>query len=485
MQELFRSRNLLVRSRPAADTSRWVIAFDSFTDSGFAGTGLLAGTGLGAIKSERRAFGEDYLVSRDISVISVLGRDNRWYQYPEMQQALSRIAAATRGAGRVVAYGSSMGGYAAARFADALNADTVLALSPQYSCDPGKVPFEQRWRWHTRRIRWRPELDGPIRSRARTYVAFDPHISSDARHAALIARDAGCDLIEVPDGGHPVAAQLNQLGLLTGMIPDILAGTFDVAAFRDATGRATPARQDIYRSDNLAVRRMGGGDPGRIIVTFDTHSSESERPLERAAWLQAYLASLGIAVIAAVGRGSHWYQYPDIGDAVAKIAEQTAGVPRVIAYGSGMGGYAALRFADIVGAQDVVAFSPHYSRDPSVAPFERRWRSAARSVAWRPDMNGPLHCRAQPLVFYDPVHRADARHAALIARDTPTRLVELPYCGSPVNTYLHQAKLLYDIIPAVLGRSFDVDAFQREALARRGQTDIYRTERLLRFWPFR
>src|SRR5690606_30202022 len=123
---------------------------------------------------DRPGFGEEFLRNAGISAIHVMGVREDWYQYPEMPAAMQAVRQATAGAERVMTYGSSMGGYAALRFADAAGANAVLAISPQYSIDPKKMPFETRWHQESQRIQWRPEIDGRIVCDSYPVIVFDP-----------------------------------------------------------------------------------------------------------------------------------------------------------------------------------------------------------------------------------------------------------------------------------------------------------------------
>lgn len=212
--ELHRSRNLVVRRIPAADTSRWVVTFDNY------------GAGHGF---SRPAFGEAFLKAAGISAVHVMGRSEDWYQYPDTAEALAAVRAALAGAARVITYGSSMGGYAALRFADAVGATGVLALSPQYSVDPLKVPFEQRWLQDGARIRWRPEIDGELTCAVPALVAYDP-FDDDRRHVDLIAAEIAVTRLPLPRFGHPVTTTLADMGVLAPLLRDVLDGRADVAA---------------------------------------------------------------------------------------------------------------------------------------------------------------------------------------------------------------------------------------------------------------
>jgi S-formylglutathione hydrolase FrmB len=72
-------------------------------------------------------------------------RTNDWFQYRDFDLVTKAVRALTRSAEHVLSYGSSMGGYGAIRFADAVGATQVLAFSPQYSIDRRVMPQEIRW----------------------------------------------------------------------------------------------------------------------------------------------------------------------------------------------------------------------------------------------------------------------------------------------------------------------------------------------------
>lgn len=211
-EELFRSADLVVRFVPAGGARGEVcfVTFGSYTNE---------------YSLDRQGFAEDFLKGEGIDAVHVVNRDNRWYQYPEMDAALAAAAAVTKRYGRVFTYGSSMGGYAALRFARALGADTAIAISPQYSLDPQVVPFEERWQADLAAISFR---ERPIEPAACQVIFYDPRMRLDARHfdlfAALPTRTVA---VAVPYAGHPVGPILLETGVLKDSIRAIVAGRFD------------------------------------------------------------------------------------------------------------------------------------------------------------------------------------------------------------------------------------------------------------------
>jgi hypothetical protein len=220
---LYRSPALEVRRVAAGDGRRQVVTFDSYHEP----HGL-----------DRPGFGEAFFRSEGVTAIHVLSHGNDWFQTSEMHGVIQIICEASAGVERLLAYGSSMGGYAALRFAGPVGAHTALALSPQYSIDPRKVPFETRWAPDQRRIRFREEVDGRIIAAPRMILAYDPMIEADRRHAELFAAATPVTLLPLPRGGHPVGGFLNDVKLLRALVFDALDGHLDPSAFlREAHAR--------------------------------------------------------------------------------------------------------------------------------------------------------------------------------------------------------------------------------------------------------
>lgn len=211
-QVLFRSEDVLVRHVRAGATPSAVcfVTFGSYTND---------------YTLDREGFGEEFLRGEGIDAVHVINRDNRWYQYPEMDAALAAVAAVTITYPRVFTYGSSMGGYAALRFARAVGAATAIAISPQFSLDPRVVPFETRWQADLAAITFR---EGPVEPTERQLIFSDPKLELDAAHVRLFAAlPTETAMVNVPYAGHPVGAIMAETGVLKDALRTILGGRFD------------------------------------------------------------------------------------------------------------------------------------------------------------------------------------------------------------------------------------------------------------------
>ena len=251
---IFQSADLLIRRIDGAQVDEAVVTFDSYSDER---------------TWARAGFGEGFFRSEGITAFHVISRDNDWYQFPELAEAMRHVREETGRFARVLAYGTSMGGYASVRFADAVGAKTALALSPQYSIDPDIVPFEKRWLADSNRIDFLAELDGPIDTHADILIAYDP-TGPDRPHAALIARDVSVQELKIRYAGHSVPALLSEAGLLKPLVLGALRGDIDVRGFERAVS-AKKRTLSVYFSE-LAIRQLKR-QPVRA-VAFARHAVE-------------------------------------------------------------------------------------------------------------------------------------------------------------------------------------------------------------------
>lgn len=142
-------------------------------------------------------------------------RRNDWFINPDTGALADRLARLASGFDRRVALGFSMGGYAAMRFSGALALDLAVLVSPQFSIDPGRVPFDPRYRAEA--AGFDPglgDLDAHGPADLDGLVLFDPFQDLDRKHAAMIAaRFPGLLSCRLGFAGHPATRVLREAGL--------------------------------------------------------------------------------------------------------------------------------------------------------------------------------------------------------------------------------------------------------------------------------
>jgi hypothetical protein len=194
---LYESDTLRIRYLGFADSPVCVVTFAHFSPSP---------------RTRRRGFGEPFFLKQRISAVHVTCSGNDWYQYPDVAEIGRAVAPLRARYGRVVTYGSSMGGYAAILFAGDCGADAAIAASPQFSIDPRKIPYDAVRARDGARVRiLRDELR--VGDGTRVYLIYDDLIV-DRNHAEDISRHVAAEHLVARGAGHPALKLLARARLL-------------------------------------------------------------------------------------------------------------------------------------------------------------------------------------------------------------------------------------------------------------------------------
>lgn len=173
-------------------------------------------------------FAEKPLNAQGIDNLLFISLRNHWWQTPEMPEAIRAAQDFLQRAAppRIAGYGASMGAYGALLYASELGFHDVLALAPQYSIDPRKVPFEKRWLGYAERLRFdRDDMATALQSPARKYVLYDNQCD-DRKHIALL-KCPSLQEFPVPFGSHSLARFLLQTGQLKPLLAALVDGTLE------------------------------------------------------------------------------------------------------------------------------------------------------------------------------------------------------------------------------------------------------------------
>src|SRR5271166_1854620 len=167
---------------------------------------------------------------------------------------------------------------------------------------------------------------------------------------------------------------------------------------------------DVFRNGDFVVRAVTGFDSSVCVVTFDSYSDL--RTLDRPGFGERFFEENRVDAIHVIARANDWYQHDDIFEICRAVAAIASNYRRVYAYGSSMGGYAAIRFGALVGAKAAIALSPQFSIDKSIVPFERRWSGDAKRIRFVAERKTDHSFAPLAYVSYDPFD-LDRRHVEL------------------------------------------------------------------------
>jgi acetyl esterase/lipase len=244
-----------------------------------AATGIvITFTGRAANPPVEKGFGETYFLKRRISAVHFISKDNHWWQTPEPTAAIEELKnrGLLGGDRRITLYGSSMGGYAALILSRLITPRRMVLFSPQYSIDAARVPFEKRWRGYAARLKFDyDDMEAGIDHDCEVKVVYDPFFIPDRQHVALIEKLRPVDHVPIRFAGHNTARTLEELGLITQVIDELLFGDFSVPKFLRLYRPARPASslfwhglcQTLHRHGHHAGSALAAIVAARIMLT--------------------------------------------------------------------------------------------------------------------------------------------------------------------------------------------------------------------------
>lgn len=208
-----------------------------------------------------------------------------------------------------------------------------------------------------------------------------------------------------------------------------------------------------------------------LAVTFDNLSSIGEYDPPQP-WLRWRVEKAGVSLLGIMATRKDWYRNPDTAALITALRDAGlfARFRRVVFVGASMGGFAALAYLPLVPGAAALAFSPQSTLSRSLAPFERRYRYAARKWDW----SSPDHLDAavagqsgaEITLVYDPFVAEDRAHARRIA-GPGVRHLPVPLTGHRAIRQIKEIGGLQDLIEGILAGSPDVAGFYRSFRGRR------------------
>lgn len=185
---------------------------------------------------------------------------------------------------------------------------------------------------------------------------------------------------------------------------------------------------ELFRNESACLRANSLDiDAECLVISFAPWSG---RPtLDAPGWAEKLCESQQWPALHIRSADDDWYQSDGAQAAVDRAAGIARRYPRVVTYGSSMGGYAALNFANDLGAGIAFAVAPQFSIDRAKVGFETRWAAEAAGTAFVRDRVAAISPRVRPVLVYDPWFAADARHIERIAAHCEPVRVRLPLMG--------------------------------------------------------
>lgn len=181
----------------------------------------------------------------DFNVIGIMPKQKSWFPERSIAAMLDSIQPVIAPFQQRIAYGGSMGGYAAIKYSSLLHAQRVVALVPQYSIDPDDVE-DTRYNMF-----YQPELNGSMQVKPQDVspeceyiVVFDPYYAADRVHVEhLKPLIPHAHLLHLPYTGHDAIAVLAS----SELVHDFLRHPFEASYFYRKMRRVKKNSKFYYR----------------------------------------------------------------------------------------------------------------------------------------------------------------------------------------------------------------------------------------------
>lgn len=209
----------------------------------------------------------------------------------------------------------------------------------------------------------------------------------------------------------------------------------------------------IYQNDNYKIQAKIFDGSSSCFITFGSYTDDF--CLDREGYGESFFIKNKISAIHIINRDNVWYNYDDFYLALDLIKKYLINGQSIFTYGSSMGGYGAIKFAEYLGARIAIAISPQYHISPKIIKFDDRWKSVVKKnkLLWKTDYHTSESI--QPIVFYDPVD-LDALHFSMIKKYYPRSIgISIHHAGHPAGAYLEETNTLKSILKDIIQDKFD------------------------------
>lgn len=192
---------------------------------------------------------------------------------------------------------------------------------------------------------------------------------------------------------------------------------------------ATPMMAHVIEEGPYLLRMVAPEMATDLVVTFEAADTTIDRRNKaRKGFGEEFLLKNGFAVLSVLTSSANWFRPPALRNGFKRpeIEAFRSRYGCIHTYGSSMGGFGALAFADLLGASNVVALQPVSTLAADLVPWETRF-APGRSLNWEGsyrDASEGFRQVASVYAFFDP-STLDARHVDRLARTGGDRLHQI------------------------------------------------------------
>lgn len=220
------------------------------------------------------------------------------------------------------------------------------------------------------------------------------------------------------------------------------------------------------------------GKLNQLIITFENADQPKKPRLDkmREAWGATFLTRKGFSVLGIKPKKVDWYRGADLHNFFRSHNFKIfiSSFQQVILYGSSMGGFAALTFAEACPNAIVVAFNPQSTLHADLAPWETRYPEGT-AQNWTGDFSDAYYGiknAKKVYIAYDPLLDLDRKHVERLTGPNVT-LFKMPLVGHIVMGWMGEAGILSTFLDDAFAGTLTESQCQQLARNRRKTARYY------------
>lgn len=161
-------------------------------------------------------WGGNFLIKNRFDIVAFKCSNDDWFQSvpKDIFHSINALLNANNYKKRV-AYGASMGGYAAIQFSESLKCDVVLAYSPRF---PINQNFDSKWSFAPIKTNWNYHISNDsINRNCKYFLVYDNKDDKDKlpiEHLTHLVSAENLVKVKIPFSGHPTSTYLQEVNLL-------------------------------------------------------------------------------------------------------------------------------------------------------------------------------------------------------------------------------------------------------------------------------
>ncbi|MGV6839701.1 MAG: hypothetical protein ACWA40_05860 [Planktomarina sp.] len=233
--------------------------------------------------ANRMPWGLEFIASEGRSFLGIMAHKPTWYRSEDVFDFFDGLKQHDffKQFERVVFYGASMGGYAAAAFSSSCPGAHVIAISPQATLDKQETEgWEPRFRWIRNSVKFKGRYSNAVEQlegAASATVFYDPFVVPDKAHALRFSGDHVRKIV-CRHMTHDILESFTHIGIKNDLLAALIDGNvseLDIYKALRARTRA-PSFQSRFLKYLTVHRRMKHAARYAAAVVKD--SAPTKRP---------------------------------------------------------------------------------------------------------------------------------------------------------------------------------------------------------------